>query len=111
MIIRLPVQMALCLFRGAGPPASEMGVQVSETGSYRPPVPRAPSKSDPPQISTRLPVQTADWPTRPDGAPFDDKGLQVSVRGSYRPPLSSCWYSPDAPPQTTMTFPVHTAEW
>src|SRR6186997_990053 len=99
--MRFPTQIALWRSRGTGAPAVVIGVQVSETGSYRAPsFSRSELRSeDPPQTMTREPVQTIVWPLRGEGCPVVAIGLQVLVAGSKR-----------FPGQITRTDPVH-APW
>src|SRR5215831_744450 len=89
----------------------EVGVQLSVTGSYLPPVfisVPPPPEPFPPQTIIKLPVQTAEWLIRGEGAFTVDVGDQMLVKGSYRLPVFSA--PPKFPPQMIITLPVHTAE-
>src|SRR2546422_55882 len=81
--IRLPVQTAVWAPRRTGAPSSEVGVHLSETGSYRPPeFTGRPSSPTPPHTIITFPVQTAVCPDRGVGALPVYVGDQVSVAGS-----------------------------
>ena len=82
MIIRLPVQIALCRTRGGGAPAVESGRQASAAGSYRPPLAKNEEDPTPPQMIISLPVQTTVASDRPSGAPTVEVGVQMSRIGS-----------------------------
>ena len=60
--IRSPVQTAVCKNLAEGALTRDVESQVSDWGSYRPPVP------PPPQTTILLPAHTAVWPSRADGA-------------------------------------------
>src|SRR5207247_8602131 len=79
-IMREPVHTELCFHLGEGDGPWLVGVQESETGSYRPPeLSRGPS---PPHTIIRLPVHTAVWFWRGHGALTWDVGVHESVAGS-----------------------------
>src|SRR6185436_10360866 len=118
MTIRLPVHTAVCPVRASGALTGVILVQVSFSGSYRPPLETLPSipgpdspSAHPPQTIIKLPVQTAVWQPRGTGACTLVVGVQVSVSGSYRPPLLVSDPPAVTPPHTTIKLPVHTAVW
>ena len=104
-----------CPKRPAGAPVREVGRQVSETGSYRPPVLRKFFPSSPPQMSISCPVQTAGWPSRPAGALVVVVAAQVLVERFQRAPVSAKGtIGESCPPQTIIwsvtSMRVNTAE-
>jgi hypothetical protein len=64
-----------------------VGVQLSERGSYLPPVLTKPEESPPPHIIISLSVQTAVCPTLPVGPSVVDVAIQLSVSGLYLAPV------------------------
>ena len=74
--------------RADGAPVVVVGVQVSVSGSYRPPsFSFGPSLSLPSQTIIFEPVQTAVNSARAVGAPVVVVGVQMPVTGSYWPPV------------------------
>src|SRR5436309_15982385 len=87
-IISFPVQTLVWSQRGVGASVPDVGVQLSVTGSYRPPVLSEPN-ADPPHTTITLPVQTAVGTQRGAGAFAVDVGVQRSVTGSLWPTVFS----------------------
>jgi hypothetical protein len=110
-IISVSVQTALGTSRAEGALVVLVGVQLSASGVYLPPVlNRVSGNATPAQTIIWLPVQTAVWSNRASGALLVLVAAQVSVPGSYLPPvLKSMQGEQKAPPQTIISLPVHTA--
>jgi hypothetical protein len=84
MIMRVPVQTAVCPTRASGVPSpDDVEFHESLTGSYREPVATATESADsPPQMIISVPVQIAVWYPRAEGVPSPvDVGTQESVAG------------------------------
>ena len=90
-----------------------MGVQLSVTGLYLPPVLKTGPKAYPPQTIISLPVHTALCPNRASGALVVlVVAVQLSAPGLYLPPvLKSVPPGPVVPPQMIISLSVHTAVW
>ena len=106
-IISLPVNTAVWNHRASGAFVVPVGVQVSVTGLYCPPVLNA-LLPTPAQTIISLPVHTAVWASRPVGALVVLVAVQVSVLGLYLPPVLKK-LMPSVPPHTIISLPVHTA--
>ena len=88
---------------------SEVGTQISVTGSYRAPELIGLSLVPPPQTIISLPVQSAVCTNRAVGAFTVLVELQLSLVGLYRPPVFKLQLPPQPlPPQTIISLPVHT---
>src|SRR5215471_17794450 len=79
--MRPPVQIAVCESLPFGALTVEVGVQLSVTGSYRPPVLMSSALVKPPQISMRLLVQRAVCPALAAGALTVEIAVQLSPAG------------------------------
>src|SRR5881394_1326596 len=98
--------------RAAGALTVVVAVQLSDMGSYFPPVSSTRRFSSiPPQTIISLPVHTAVCTALLLGASVVLVAVQVSVAGPYFPPVSNAWNwgSPSWPPQTIISLPVQTA--
>jgi len=86
-IISLSVQTAVWLSRASGALVMLVGVQLSELGSYRPPVFMSLKRSLPPHTIICVTVHTAVCSLRPSGAFVVLVGVQLSVLGLYLAPV------------------------
>jgi hypothetical protein len=113
-IISVPVHTAVCSSRADGAPVSVVAAQVSEAGSYRPPLliwqECSSSRPQPPHTIISVPVHTAVCCLRGNGAFVPLVVRHVSVAGSYRDPELYFDSPASVPPQMIISAPVHTDE-